>query len=60
MLKSIDDLNEDHAKALLKQVYAMLDIVHNGNGEYKSEQCVTDLISRFIELVNFIKNKKEK
>jgi len=27
VLKSIDDLNEDHAKALLKQVYARLDIV---------------------------------
>ncbi|TRM08318.1 hypothetical protein FH966_16920 [Lentibacillus cibarius] len=60
VLKSIGDLNEDDAKALLKQVYARLDIVQNGNGEYKSEQCVTDLISSFTELVSFTKRKKEK
>ncbi|GGK08436.1 hypothetical protein GCM10007063_33570 [Lentibacillus kapialis] len=59
VLKSINDLNEDNAKALLKQVYARLDIVQNGNGEYKSEQCVTDLISSFTELVRFANNKKE-
>lgn len=60
VLKGIDDLNEDNAKALLKQVYARLDIVQNGNGEYKSEQCVTDLITSFTELVNLTKNKEEK
>lgn len=60
MLKSISDLNEDNAKALLKQVYARLDIVQNGNSEYKSEQYVTDLILSFTGLVRFTKGKKEK
>jgi len=58
VLKSISDSNEDNTKALLKQVYARLDIVHNGNDEYKSEQCVMDLITSFTELVRFTKNKK--
>lgn len=56
MLKSISDLNEDNAKALLKQVYARLDIDQNGN----SEQYVTDLILSFTGLVRFTKGKKEK
>ncbi|WP_133066528.1 hypothetical protein [Geobacillus sp. LYN3] len=59
VLKSIDSLTEDEAKTVLKQIYMRLDIVKNGNKEYKSEQCVKDLISQFKDFVRIEKIKKE-
>ncbi|TFJ93140.1 hypothetical protein [Lentibacillus salicampi] len=59
-LKSVNMMNGEDAKAFLKQVYARLDIVQNGNGEYKSEQCVRDLISKFQDLTKItLKNNRE-
>lgn len=60
ILKSVDLLNEVEAKSFLKQIYARLDIVKNGNKEYTDGQCVNDLISKFIDVMQFVKNKEKK
>ena len=59
-IEAIKDMKEEDLKAFLKQVYARLDIVENGNKEYKSEQCVNDLMSKFKDLIRIKKIKEEK
>ncbi|MEI5908604.1 hypothetical protein WAK64_16270 [Bacillus spongiae] len=59
VLKNVDDLQEAHAKAFLKLIYARLDIVQNGNGEYTSEQCVTDLITNYKDLIKMTEQLRE-
>lgn len=49
MIHTIDSLTEEEVKALLKLVYARMDIVENGNG-YSSEQCVSDTLNMFKEI----------
>lgn len=60
VLKSVDDMKEEEAKAFLKQIYARLDIVENGNDKYKNDQCVKDLMSKFKDLIRIAKIKEEK
>ncbi|MEC2304036.1 MULTISPECIES: hypothetical protein [Heyndrickxia] len=60
VLNSVNELKEKEAKALLKQVYARLDIVLNGNGEYDSQKFLKDLEGQFKELVEVTRKEKEK
>ncbi|MGE7023727.1 hypothetical protein [Solibacillus cecembensis] len=53
-------MKEKDVKSFLKLVYARLDIVENGNTEYKSDQCVKDLMSKFKDLIRLKKIKAEK
>lgn len=60
VLNSVNELKEKEAKALLKQIYARLDIVLNGNGEYDSQKFLKDLEGQFKELVEVTRKEKEK
>ncbi|WP_350346286.1 hypothetical protein ABR335_14265 [Heyndrickxia faecalis] len=60
VLNSVNELKEKEAKALLKQIYARLDIVLNGNGEYDSKKFLKDLEGQFKELVEVTRKEKEK
>jgi len=60
VLNSVNELKEEEAKALLKQIYARFDIVLNGNGEYDSQKFLKDLDGQFKELVEVTKKEKEK
>jgi hypothetical protein len=58
ILETIDNLTEEEVKAFLKQVYARMDIVENGNGEYTSEKCIADILFKFKEIPR-VKRKLE-
>ncbi|MGD6796101.1 hypothetical protein [Metabacillus indicus] len=59
ILESISELEEDHAKSLLKLTYARLDIAVNGNGDYTSKNCADDLVKMFRDIPLFIDIQKE-
>lgn len=59
ILEGIKDLEEGHAKSLLKLAYSRLDIAVNGNGGYTIEDCGDDLMKMFRDIPRFIDIQKE-
>jgi hypothetical protein len=57
MKVKINALSGSEAKTILLQLYARMDIVKNGNGEYSSERCIDDTIEVFNGIAQFIEKR---
>ncbi|MDN5386288.1 MULTISPECIES: hypothetical protein [Bacillus] len=55
---AVDRLPGEEAKALLKRMYARLDMQKNGFGNYKEKACINDMMEAFIDLPRIIRKLK--